>query len=125
MHLDHPIYSGTEEEFWIAIDSIEDDRLHDFVTRHESHYLERAMAVLGDFLKPEILTTLYIEPDHLIRPWHNETSGVSVYLTVRSDSPVPGDSDSWWIILACPQPFYDVIPAKNKFNVWSFGWFCQ
>jgi len=124
LHLDHPIYSGSEE-FWLATDAIEDEHLRSFVAEHKTQFLRRAMEVLKQYLTSEICGAGSTEPDFLVRPWQDEKSGFSVYITLRFDSSSRADSDSWWVILGCPHPFDDRMPNGLKFNVWSFGWFCQ
>ena len=111
-HLDHPLFSRSEEEFWVAPDEIEDDQLRSFVALHEAQFLGLAMEALGHFLKPEICGADLLEHDFSVRLWHDGKCGLSIYITLRFDSSSYADSDSWWIILGCPHPFEDRMPTK-------------
>ncbi|MGE0086883.1 MAG: hypothetical protein AB7S75_20955 [Desulfococcaceae bacterium] len=128
VQFDHPIFSGTEDEFWNDITlapECSDPEVGSFITENKSAIIEKAIEVLEEFLKSEIIGDSPIEPDEfLFRLFENQHRGFITYLNFILPSSKDHDSDSWWVMVACPNPFAG-LPKHALFNVWRLGWDCQ
>jgi len=110
MNPPHPLFSEDAEELWIDIslvaDSVEDKELASIVIEDRERVIARAVEVLGRFLKNddrEVWKSAV--SDHWILPCDDKSRGYYTYLQFALDHD-RASSDSWWVIVACPQPFF-------------------
>ena len=131
-HLDHPIYSCTEETLWTNVAErsdvmpIEDSLLQEFVDRFLPSTIAAAHRVMRTLIHESVISTKPPAPQTiLVRAVGDGSPGCLTYMDFTMPNSGRSDSDSWWVIVACPRPFDTSLPDHAKFPVWSLGWFAQ
>ena len=125
--LDHPVFSGTEAEWYSVEDlcALNDKMLADTIHAEQNRIAQYCTQIFASFIQPELLGTETLVPiEFLIKPMENEKRGFVSYLEFRLPSSQRCDSDSWWMIVGCPDTTKTVVP-EIRYYPWSFGWFCQ
>ena len=127
VHRDHPYFSGTEAE-WVPITNVSllgDEVLAEIVVAEQDRIAQCCTRILGKFVHQELIVTGTLTPqEFLIKPMGNPQRGFVSYLDFILPSSQPCDSDSWWIIVGCPDTTKTFFP-EIQYNPWSLGWFCQ
>ena len=125
--LDHPVYSDTEAD-WHSIEdlsAIDDNTLAEIVLAERENIAEYCTRIFRTFIKEEIVGRQSLVPnDILIKPMGNDNRGFVAYVDFVFPTSQRYDSDSWWMIVGCPDTTKTVFP-DIRLNPWSFGWFCQ
>ena len=124
MNPPHPLFSDDADAVWIDIslvlEGVWDEELASLIVSDRDEVIACATDVLGTFLKNDNRDAWKAAvSDHWVLPRDDGIQGYYTYLHFAFDDDRSA-SDSWWVIVACPQPFI----AKN-YNVWRFGWESQ
>ena len=124
MNPPHPLFVDGAETQWIDISLVEDEvddvELANLIASDREEVVACATDVLAMFLKNDDRDAWKSAlSDHWILPRNDQSRGYYTYLefTFEDDRTC---SDSWWVVVACPQPF-----LAKSYNVWRFGWECQ
>ena len=124
MNPPHPLFSDDAEDHWIDIsiasDEVEDGELAKLIATDQEEVISCATDVLSTFLKNDVRASWKSAlSEHLVLPKDDGSRGYYTYLEFGFDDD-RASSDSWWVVIACPQPF-----LAKSYNVWRFGWECQ
>ena len=128
MKNDHPVFGDADPNAWVDIEQIDscgDPKLTVLIKTEREEIVSSATKVLISFLDKSIEEFKH-QPelsDFLVRFLKNDHNTFQVYLEFTFTSHLNQnrpESDSWWVIIACPKPM-----SLKKYNVCNFGWYCQ
>ena len=124
----HPLFAESDDDGWIDISivdqEVKDRELASLIMRDRDRVFEATIDVLKHFLRIPIPADISERiRDHYVSIREDKSRGYYSYLELDLEDD-RSSSDSWWVIIACLQPFHRAF-EKPQYSVWRFGWECQ